>query len=77
MNFELLQGETPDILGYLIRRDGARWLNDIAAEIDRAQSEVTDMPRRKRKARKAAIEYAALMSIKRDRVKAIIERGFF
>ncbi len=77
MNYELLQGDTPDIVGYLIRRDGPQWLNDIAAEIDRAQRDAAGIPKRKRKARATAIEYGALMCTKRDQMKAVIERGSF
>ena len=51
-SFECLQGENPDILRYLIRRDGRSWMIEVGQEIEMAQRQASDKGRTKSPARK-------------------------
>lgn len=75
-SFECLQGENPDILRYLIRRDGRSWMIEVGQEIEMAQRQASDKGRTK-KSRKEMLKYAAHLMVIRDRILAAIERGSF
>ena len=76
MDFERLEGDAPDVVGYLIRRDGPSWLKEIGGEIDNAQRLARETRGEKKKAR-TFVALAALHCTKRDRLMAVIVRGYF